>query len=89
MIYQSGERTIPARIRAAAFAVRRRGLDPEQVYAYLGQLADEIERLHRDLTTAQTERERMRQGLRQWQGRHVGCRFEDPQWPKPTNRGPR
>ncbi|MEV4756794.1 DivIVA domain-containing protein [Micromonospora sp. NPDC049559] len=89
------ERLVPAAVRAATFAVRWRGLDPQDVYAYLARLADEVERLHREVTTARVECERIRQGLRQWRERHVGCRFTDPQWPhgsqwpKHTNRGPR
>ena len=87
--YPARWRPVPPAIRAATFAVRRRGLDPDEVYAYLWQLADEIERLHRDLLTTRAESVRMREGLRQWRARHVGCRFTDPRWPKPINRGPR
>ncbi|MEU7970591.1 DivIVA domain-containing protein [Micromonospora sp. NPDC049089] len=68
-------RLLPQHVRAATFSVRRwRGLDPIQVYAYLGLLADELERLTRDLATANTEGERVRQALRQWQSRHTDCR---------------
>ncbi|TDC75676.1 DivIVA domain-containing protein [Micromonospora sp. KC606] len=69
------QRLLPQHARAATFDRRRwRGLDPEQVYAYLDRLADELERLTRDLCTANTEGERIRQALRQWQSRHAGCR---------------
>ncbi|MEU7848835.1 DivIVA domain-containing protein [Micromonospora parva] len=68
-------RLLPQHVRVATFGTRRwRGLDPTQVYAYLDLLADELERLTRDLTTANTEGERIRQALRQWQSRHVDCR---------------
>ncbi|MFG2102516.1 DivIVA domain-containing protein [Micromonospora echinaurantiaca] len=69
MIYVTGERLLPQHVRAAAFDTRWRGLDPAQVHAYLNQLADELDRLHRDLATANTEAERIRQALRQWQSR--------------------
>ncbi|RQW84061.1 DivIVA domain-containing protein [Micromonospora globispora] len=80
MIYVTGERLQPHQVRAAAFDTRWRGLDPDQVHAYLNQLADELDRLHRELTTANTEAERIRQALRQWQSRHTGCRHPDPDW---------
>ncbi|MEV4710016.1 DivIVA domain-containing protein [Micromonospora sp. NPDC049374] len=77
MIYLSGERPLPQHARAATFDTRWRGLDPDQVYAYLNRLADELERLHRELTTANTEAERIRQALRQWQSRQAAHRHYD------------
>jgi hypothetical protein len=38
---------------------------------------DELARLEREAVTSRTEAERIREGLRQWQARHVGCRFAD------------
>ncbi|WP_244235947.1 DivIVA domain-containing protein [Micromonospora inaquosa] len=74
MIYRAMQRLLPQHVRAATFGTRRwRGLDPTQVYAYLDLLADELERLARDLATANTEGERIRQALRQWQSRHTIC----------------
>ncbi|TDB73472.1 DivIVA domain-containing protein [Micromonospora sp. KC723] len=74
-MYRAMQRLLPQHVRAATFDRRRwRGLDPEQVYAYLDRLADELERLTRDLCTANTEGERIRQALRQWQSRHADCR---------------
>ncbi|PWU59455.1 cell division protein DivIVA [Micromonospora globispora] len=78
MIYVTGERLLPHQVRVAAFDTRWRGLDSYQVHAFLNQLADELDRLHRELTTANTEAERIRQALRQWQSRHTGCRYTDP-----------
>ncbi|MFF5219452.1 DivIVA domain-containing protein [Micromonospora sp. NPDC000442] len=74
MIYLSGERLHPHHVRAAEFDRRWRGLDPHQVYDYLNRAADEIDRLHRELTTANTESERIRQALRQWQSRQADRR---------------
>ncbi|MEU5937709.1 DivIVA domain-containing protein [Micromonospora sp. NPDC047548] len=81
------QRLLPQHVRVATFGTRRwRGLDPDQVYAYLDQLADELERLTRDLVTANTEGERIRQALRQWQSRHTGCRHTtatpNSRWPR-------
>ncbi|MET8310912.1 DivIVA domain-containing protein [Micromonospora sp. NPDC005173] len=81
MIYVTGERLQPHHARVASFDTRWRGLDPDQVRAYLNQVADELERLHRELTTANTEAERIRQALRQWQSRHTGCRHTNPGLP--------
>ncbi|MBQ1027484.1 DivIVA domain-containing protein [Micromonospora sp. C95] len=74
MIYLSGERLQAHHIRAVEFDRRWRGLDPAQVHAYLDRVADEIDRLHRELTTANTEAERIRQALRQWQSRNADGR---------------
>ncbi|MGS2616353.1 DivIVA domain-containing protein [Micromonospora sp. LZ34] len=78
MIYVTGERLKAHEVRVAAFDTCWRGLDPDQVHAYLNQLADELDRLHRELTTANIEAERIRQALRQWQSRHTGCRHTGP-----------
>ncbi|MDG4835454.1 hypothetical protein O7631_02850 [Micromonospora sp. WMMD967] len=75
MIYQARGRLLPQHVRGVTFDVRRwRGVDPTQVYGYLALVADELERLSRDLATAHTEGERIRQALRQWQSRHTDCR---------------
>ncbi|WP_018221625.1 DivIVA domain-containing protein [Salinispora pacifica] len=73
MIHRA-RRLFSSQVRAATFARRRwRGLDPEQVYAYLDRAADELERLTREARTAHTEGELIRQALRQWQSRHADC----------------
>lgn len=89
LIYRSGERIEPYQVRAATFSTRRwRGLDPDEVYAYLREVADEMDRLLREGTTARTETGRIREGLRQWRSRHVGCRFADPEFgPGAQSRG--
>ncbi|MCT2276146.1 DivIVA domain-containing protein [Micromonospora chalcea] len=74
MIYVTGDRVQAYQVRSAIFDTRWRGLDPVQVRDYLSRVADEMDRLHRELATARTESERVRQALRQWQSRHNGCR---------------
>ncbi|MEW2385435.1 DivIVA domain-containing protein [Micromonospora sp. NPDC047707] len=76
MIYVTGERLHPYQVRAAVFDSRWRGLDPAQVHDYLDRVADELDRLHRELATAIIESERIRQALRQWQSRHHACRAD-------------
>ncbi|MGN9915355.1 DivIVA domain-containing protein [Micromonospora palomenae] len=56
---------------------RRRAHRRRPWHDYLNRVADELERLHRELTTANTEAERIRQALRQWQSRHTACRHTD------------
>ncbi|WBC14214.1 DivIVA domain-containing protein [Micromonospora sp. WMMA1998] len=73
MIWVTGERVRAWQVRAAVFDTRWRGLDRAQVHDYLCWVADEMDRLDRELTTARTESERIRQALRQWQSRHNGC----------------
>ena len=87
MIYRSGERIRPHQIRAVTFGSQRRGLDPEEVYAYLSRVADELDHLLRAETTARTEVERIRQGLRQWQSRHANCRYAPDPDRRLPNRG--
>ncbi|GIJ19814.1 DivIVA domain-containing protein [Micromonospora lutea] len=74
MLYLTGERLHPHHVRAATFDRRWRGIDPAQVYDYLSRVADEMDRLHRELITANTEAERIRQALRQWQARQHNSR---------------
>ena len=78
MIYVTGERLHPHHARVAVFDTLWRGLDPNQVNDYLDRIADELDRLHRELATANTEAERIRQALRQWQSRHTGYRHTPP-----------
>ncbi|ROT31797.1 DivIVA domain-containing protein [Micromonospora sp. HM5-17] len=92
MIYRTGQRIRPYQIRAKTFGHRRRGLDPDEVYAYLHQVADELDRVLREESIAHTEAERIRQGLRQWQTRHARCHLNEPERrpapPRSPNRGP-
>ncbi|MEU4589815.1 DivIVA domain-containing protein [Micromonospora aurantiaca (nom. illeg.)] len=81
MIYVTGERLLPHHVRAAFFDRRWRGLDPAQVRDHLDRVADELERLSRELVTTRTEAERVRQALRQWQSQHRACRLRDPDAP--------
>ncbi|GAB3809729.1 DivIVA domain-containing protein [Micromonospora zhanjiangensis] len=88
MIYKSwSDRLAPYQVRSRVFGTRWRGLDPDQVYAFLGEVADEIARLEREATTSHAELVRVRQGLRLWKERHNGCRFTEP-WLRMNSRRP-
>ncbi|MER7165237.1 DivIVA domain-containing protein [Micromonospora sp. NPDC000207] len=71
MTEPTGDRLYPCNVRAVAFDVRRRGLDPQRVGAYLDRIADELDRLNRDRITAESEAERIRRAVRRWQLRQV------------------
>lgn len=67
-------RLVPRMIREARFrpaALWRRGVDPDEVYAFLERVADEVDVLVRDLANARTEGDRIRSALRDWQTRHA------------------
>ena len=73
-------RLTSADLRAVRFerASRRRGIDPEQVYALLHRVADEWDLLHRDLAVARDDATRVKEALRQWQTRNA--RAMDNRW---------
>jgi DivIVA domain-containing protein len=80
----------PGQVRTKSFGTRWRGLDPDQVYAYLRRLANEIDRLRRAESAARTETDRLRTELHRWQARHARCWFVDPHrhtLPRTPNRG--
>ncbi len=54
-------------IREEAFQRRMRGLDADQVYAYLDLLADQVQATERELGDARTENERLSADLRRAQ----------------------
>ncbi|HEX5542520.1 MAG TPA: DivIVA domain-containing protein [Micromonospora sp.] len=57
----------PTAIRNRQFPTKRRGLHPEEVSAFLSEVAGEIATLHRELIIAQQENERLKRALRDWQ----------------------
>jgi DivIVA domain-containing protein len=87
VIYRSRQRLLPHHVRAATFDVRQRGLDPDQVYDFLRQVADEPDRLSRNLTAANTEAERIRQAVRRWKPAPSACRVSRP-WRASNGRWP-
>lgn len=71
----------PQDVRDATFAEasrRRGGLDPEQVHTFLGQVADEMTRLHHELDAAMTDAVRVKNALHQWQVQHAATCSQQP-----------
>ncbi|ASW53819.1 hypothetical protein CIK06_05905 [Plantactinospora sp. KBS50] len=69
------------RWRFRSWPWRRRGLDPAEVRAFLHQVGDEINLLHRELAAGQAEIERLRVALHHWQTWHRHCGIPDLQFP--------
>ncbi|MBF9134956.1 DivIVA domain-containing protein [Plantactinospora sp. S1510] len=69
-----------ADIRAARFGRRswRRGLDPDEVYAFLLRIADEVELLRSDARVARDDADRVKVAPRNWQTRNT--RACDARW---------
>ena len=63
-------RITPGHIRTQRFSTRRRGLDPDEVHAYLEAVAEELATLSRQLVLAMQENDRIKRALRDWQSRH-------------------
>ncbi|WP_435829714.1 DivIVA domain-containing protein [Micromonospora costi] len=57
----------PWHIRERAFNVRRRGLDPVEIRAFLHQVADELTVAQTALVAVQEENVRIKSALRAWQ----------------------
>ncbi|GLH99237.1 DivIVA domain-containing protein [Phytohabitans aurantiacus] len=71
----------PQDVRDATFAAasrRRGGLDPEQVYAFLRHVADEMSRLHQERDAAMTDAVRVKNALHQWQVQHAATCAQTP-----------
>jgi DivIVA domain-containing protein len=68
------QRLSPQQVRAVTFTAasrRRGGLDPDQVHAFLYQVADEMIRLHRELAAATDDAIRVKTAMQQWQVEHA------------------
>lgn len=57
----------PWQIRDRCFDVRRRGLDPVEIRAFLHQVADELTVAQTALAAVQEENVRIKNALRSWQ----------------------
>lgn len=58
----------PWQIRERCFNLRRRGVDPAEIHAFLHRVADELTVAQTALVAAQEENVRIRRALRAWQG---------------------
>jgi DivIVA domain-containing protein len=57
----------PWQIRERCFNVRRRGLDPVEIHAFLHQVADELTVAQTALAAVREENVRIKNALRDWQ----------------------
>jgi DivIVA domain-containing protein len=64
-------RLTPYEIRARAFVVRWRGLDPDQVRAFQREVADDVADLHQAVRLLGAENDRLRGQLRDWRSAHA------------------
>lgn len=62
----------PAQIRQRRFTVRRHGLDPFEIRAFLNEVADELAVTQTALVAVREENARIRRALHEWQGRQSG-----------------
>ncbi|MGA3540988.1 DivIVA domain-containing protein [Micromonosporaceae bacterium DT194] len=58
-------------VRRRTFTARWRGLDPDEVHAFLLRIADELEPLHREARLLREENDRLKRALRDWQSMHA------------------
>ncbi|WP_434742915.1 DivIVA domain-containing protein [Micromonospora sp. SH-82] len=61
----------PWQVRSRTFTVRRRGLDPAEVAAFLDRVADDLAAAHAALAASRQETTQIRDALRQWQSRQA------------------
>ncbi|SCL38067.1 DivIVA domain-containing protein [Micromonospora pallida] len=57
----------PWQIRARCFTTRRRGLDPDEIRAFLDRVADELTVAQTALDAVLDENKRIKDALRDWQ----------------------
>ncbi|MGW1056821.1 DivIVA domain-containing protein [Micromonospora rubida] len=62
----------PAQIRDRRFTVRRHGLDPFEIRAFLHEVADELAVAQTALVAVREENVRIRRALHSWQGGQSG-----------------
>jgi len=75
----------PQDVRDATFAAasrRRGGLDPDQVYAFVNEVADEMARLQQEVAAATSDAIRVKNALYDWQVEHAATCSH----PQATNR---
>ena len=60
-------RIYPSQVRDRRFREVRRGLDPDEVYAFLHYVAEDLTALREDLRRTDDENLRIKRALREWQ----------------------
>ncbi|MEV0325360.1 DivIVA domain-containing protein [Micromonospora echinospora] len=70
----------PERIRDHQFTIRRRGLDPAEITAFLARIADELAVARTALTAVREENLRIKNALRTWQTAQAPSARELARW---------
>ncbi|MFE0588604.1 DivIVA domain-containing protein [Micromonospora echinospora] len=70
----------PERIRGHRFTIRRRGLDPAEITAFLDRVADELAVARTALTAVREENLRIKNALRSWQTAQAPSARELTRW---------
>ncbi|MFB9545174.1 DivIVA domain-containing protein [Micromonospora sagamiensis] len=70
----------PDRIRDRRFTARRRGLDPDEIAAFLARVADELAVARTALTAVREENVRIKDALRSWQSAQIPTTREPGRW---------
>lgn len=70
----------PERIRERRFTLRRRGVDPDEITAFLGRVADELAVARTALTAVREENARIKDALRTWQSAERTSPREPARW---------
>jgi DivIVA domain-containing protein len=81
------DRLSPQQVRSAAFALvprLRGGLHPDEVYAFLNQVAEEMTHLRQELAATTDDANRVKAALHRWQVEHAATCAQPP----PAHRPP-
>ncbi|GAA2191240.1 DivIVA domain-containing protein [Micromonospora lupini] len=70
-VYGYPARFTPHEVRTQAFAVHRRGVDPDEVREFQARVADELTMLNETVRLLSRENDRIRRALRDWQIMHA------------------
>lgn len=65
----------PWQIRDRCFTIRRRGLDPDEIRAFLHRVADELTIAQTALAAVREENVRIKNALRDWQSAQAAQRY--------------
>jgi DivIVA domain-containing protein len=61
----------PWQVRSRTFAIRRRGLDPVEVAAFLDRVASDLAAAEAEVVRSRAETARIEDALREWQSRQA------------------
>lgn len=65
----------PWQVRGRQFAITWRGLDPDEVAAFLDRVADDLDGVYAELASSREESARIKDALRRWQSNQASARY--------------